>query len=165
MNKAAVSLTLLCALYAVSPLPTTMAQTQVAKDALMSDAEYRVILNQIDASLPEWERALRSIDPEKMNLSYTLGKDVVRDRDIGLMGITNARQLLQKERLHRKVSQELALKGFLQGVFDSMQSILWEAPNVKAPLERYPEEMGKLIGKVANDVQARVELLEKGTCP
>ena len=104
--------------FALLVLLCVLSPAQATTDSrLMSDAEYKAFLIQVEARLAEWERALQSVDPAK------------------------------------------------QGIFDSMHNILILEPRTYAPLESYAREMGELIAKVANDTTARVELLEKGTCP
>jgi len=152
-------LALLVLLCVLSPAQAT------TDSRLMSDAEYKAFLIQVEARLAEWERALQSVDPAKTNMSYAVGERIVQYKNIGLIEVKNARDYVHQERVHRRVSKELALHGFLQGIFDSMHNILILEPRSYAPLESYAREMGELIAKVANDTTARVELLEKGTCP
>jgi hypothetical protein len=143
-----------------------MAQTKRG-DRLMSDAEYKTFLDDVEAKLPSWEAALKRFDPAKSNMSYAVGDEFVKRRDLALRQIDWIRTWIQKERSHRRVSQEHALEGFMQGVFDEMEYILvvWAGPSVNVRLEDFGREMGRLIGKVRNDVIARIELLEKGSCP
>jgi hypothetical protein len=90
----------------------------------MSTVEYRTVLDKINAELPRWELSLRSVDPAKTTASYAVGKQIVGYRDIGLMPTGYVRQYVAKERARHSVSGELALEGFLRGVFDAMESMV-----------------------------------------
>jgi hypothetical protein len=154
------------ALFAFVLILSASSQAQSTTDnRLLSDAEYRALLNQLDAHFPEWERALQSIDPAKNNVSYAVGRNIVRYRDLALMEVKNARYYVQQERAKRRISRELGLQLFLQSVFDSMETIIVEDPTIDVPLEKYAPKMSELISKLGNDTIARVELLEKAACP
>jgi|HubBroStandDraft_6_1064221.scaffolds.fasta_scaffold180780_2 hypothetical protein len=83
------------------------------------------------------------------------------------MEVGYVREWVPKERSKHTVSGELALEGFLRGVFDSMDlvvSIEIAAGITASNLEEYAEGTGTLIRRIGNDLTARVELLEKGAC-
>jgi hypothetical protein len=135
---------------------------------LMTDAEYKSFLNEVDSKLPTWEAALKKIDPAKSEASYDVGEKVVQARDLALMQVGYARQFVVKQRAKRTVSGELALQTFLHGIFDSMQSVVMmeiSAGLTLSTLETLAPQIGRIDGLISNDVIARVELLEKGTCP
>jgi hypothetical protein len=118
--------------------------------------------------LPEWEAELRKIDPAKTSASYTVGKDIVDYRNLALREIDYVRQSLAKQRAKHTVSGELSLDAFLRGVYDAMSSVvaMEVAGGITASnLDSTSLRLGKLNGRISNDVQARVELLEKRTCP
>ena len=143
-------------------------QAEVRSDKLMTDAEYKAFLLQVEVALPKWEAALKSIDPEKdSQISYPLGKSIVSQRDVGLMEIGNIRQFVAKQRVKRTVYGELALHGFLTSVYDAMDSVVsFEVAGGLTPsgLEKYAPELSALDIRIGNDVNARVALLEKGSC-
>ncbi|MFI5110806.1 MAG: hypothetical protein ACHP78_18445, partial [Terriglobales bacterium] len=135
---------------------------------LMTDAEYKSFLSEVDGKLPEWEAALKKIDPAKADTSYAVGEKIVQYRDLALMQVGYAREFVAKQRVKRTVSGELALEGFLRGVFDTMGSVIvieTSAGITLSTLETFAPQISKLLGSISNDVTARVELLEKGTCP
>lgn len=135
---------------------------------LMSTVEYRIVLDKIDAELPRWELSLRSVDPAKTTASYAVGKQIVGYRDIGLMQTGYVRQYVAKERARHSVSGELALEGFLRGVFDAMESMVATetiAGVTASDVEKYAPDIAPLQAQIGNDVTARIELLEKGACP
>jgi len=134
----------------------------------MTPAEYKEFLDKVDAELPKWETALQKIDPAKSDVSYAVGKQIEQWRDLALKEVTWARQYVAKERVKHTVSGELSLKGFLEGVFSVMDNVAQTevAAGVKlSELEKFATEQGSLNIRIGNDVIARVELLEKGTCP
>jgi hypothetical protein len=135
---------------------------------LMTDAEYKSFLNDVESKLPAWEGALKKIDPAKSEASYSIGDQIGQARDLALMLVGYARQAVAKQRVKRTVSGELALETFIKGVFDSMQSIVMleiSAGLTLSTLETFAHHTGELDGLISNDVIARVELLEKATCP
>jgi hypothetical protein len=78
------------------------------------------------------------------------------------------RQYIAKERARHSVSGELALEGFLRGVFDAMESMVATeaiAGVTASDVEKYAPDIAPLQAQIENDVTARVELLEKGACP
>ncbi len=134
----------------------------------MTPTEYKEFLNKVDSELPRWTASLEKIDPSKSNVSYAVGKQIDKSRDLALKEVGWTAQYVTKERTKHTVSDELALKGFLDGVFSAMESVVQaeDAAGVTlSDLDKYAAEQGKLIGRVGNDVSARVELLEKATCP
>jgi hypothetical protein len=152
---------ILCATFAT-------AQTK-SNNRLMSDADYKAFLLQVEAALPKWETALKNIDPEKdPQISYSQGKLIVNERNLGLTEVGNIRVFVAKQRVKRTVYGELGLKGFLQSLYDVMDSIvnIEEAAGLTlSSLEKYSPELSVLLIRIGNDVLARVELLENGACP
>jgi hypothetical protein len=66
------------------------------------------------------------------------------------------------------MSGVLKCKGASSGVYDAMSSVvaMEVAGGITASnLDSTSLRLGKLNGRISNDVQARVELLEKRTCP
>ncbi len=61
-------------------------------ERLLSDADYKALLLQAETELPNWDRALTNINPEKdSQIPSALGKLIVDQREIGLMDIGNVR--------------------------------------------------------------------------
>ena len=153
-------ITLLCA--------SAPAQNKGHDARLMSGLEYKSVLDKVDVELPRWELSLRRVDPAKTTASYEVGKQIVGYRDIGLMQIGYVRQYVARERSRHTVSGELALEGFLRGVFDAMESMVATETITgvtASDVEKYAPEIAPLSAQIGNDVAARVELLEKATCP
>jgi hypothetical protein len=142
---------------------------QQSDTRLMTDAEYRVLLTQIEAILPKWETLLKSIDPEKSpQISYFQGKLLVDERDLGLMEVGNIRVAIAETRRKRTIRGELALQGGLEVLSNAGQQIV-DAEDAGASnltdLLKYVPESDTLSTRVLNDALARVEILEKGACP
>lgn len=153
---------LLCASRVVS-------QSQVSDNRMMTDADYKTFLLQVEAEIPKWETALKNIDPETdSRIPYALGKSIVENRNIGLMNIGDIRTRVAKLRVKRTVSDELGLSLPLQSLSDSIE----DEVNIEAianltlsDLEKFAPELTTLRLRIGNDVIARVALLERGTCP
>jgi hypothetical protein len=139
------------------------AQTKDAR--LMSEAEYKSFLNSVEAKLPEWQMALERVDPAKTNVSYAVGQKVIEYRNLGLTQIESATKQVALERVKRSVSRELWLHSSLQGIYDSIDAMAVYDPSVDLPVEKYVPVLSEFLLKIANDSHARVELLEKATCP
>jgi hypothetical protein len=153
----------LCAITAQSQAPT-------ADNRMMTDADFKAFLTQVEATLPKWESELKGIDLEKQapQIPYAKGKSITDQRDVGLMEIGYIRVYLPKLRAKRTVSGELALSGFMQSLFDVGEEIVWEedfSGLTLTHLEKDAPEWSALEIRIANDVNTRVALLEKGTCP
>lgn len=143
-------------------------QAQNRDTRLMTTAEYKSFLDSVERKLPGWEEGLRKIDPAKTNASYAAGERIVQFRDLALKELGWVREYVAKQRTKHTVSGELALERFLRGAYDEMDSVVTTeiAYGITASnLESYVPEISPLMIRVANDVTARVELLEKGTCP
>ena len=146
----------------------SVAPAQSHDTRLMTTAEYKDFLDKVEVGLPKWEAALKRVDPAKTDVSYASGKQIEQWRDLGLKEVEWVRQHLAKERAKHTVSGELALRGFLEGVFNLMDSVVQTevaAGITLSDLEKYAPEISSLVIRIANDVTARVELLEKATCP
>lgn len=154
---------LLCTIPAQSQIPTP-------DNRLMTDADFKAFLTQVEATLPKWESELEGIDLEKQapQIPYTKGKSITDQRDVGLMEIGYIRVYLPKLRAKRTVTGELALSGFMQSLFDIGEEIVWEedfSGLTLTHLEKDAPGWSALEMRIGNDVNARVALLEKGTCP
>jgi hypothetical protein len=136
---------------------------------LMSDADFKIFMLRVEAVLPIWEAQVRSIDLEKYpQISYARGKSITDKRNLELMEISNVRLYLARLQAKRTVSGELALSGFMQALYDFGEEIVWEeavSGLALTSLEKYEPQLSELIMRIGNDVNARVALLEKGTCP
>jgi hypothetical protein len=136
---------------------------------LMTDAEYRRFLIEVDSKLPVWEATLKKVDPARSDASYAVGEKVVQFRDLGLAQVEYARQYALRQHIKRTVSGELALETFLRGIFDAMDSMMVTEVSagvtISAELDALAPQISKLELSISNDVIARIELLEKRACP
>ena len=135
----------------------------------MTDADYKAYLLQVETELPKWETQLKNINLEKVpQISYSRGKSIADQRDVGLMEIGNIRSFLAMQRSKRTVYGELALKDFIGSLYDTGEEIVWEedfSGLTLTSLEKYAPELSSLELRISNDVMERVRLLEKGNCP
>jgi hypothetical protein len=93
---------------------------------------------------------------------------IVDQRDLGLREIGYIRDYIARQTVKRTVSGELALSGFLQSLFDIGEEIVWMedfSGLTLTHLEKDAPELSELVIRIGNDVNARVALLEKKTCP
>ncbi len=144
-------------------------QTKSADLRLISDADYKTILSKIETDLPKMEAALKDIDPAtNSQISYSSGQMIVQNRDTGLIEINNLWLFTASERKKRTVYGELALSAFLHSLFESIgEEVAMEAiGNVTlSRIENYAPEVSTVQAHLEADAMARVQLLEKGTCP
>jgi len=146
------------------------AQTEISDKRLMSDADFRTVVKQVETTLTALETQFKGIDLDKVpQISYSRGKSIEAQRDLGLMEIDIVRKEVLKLRVKRSVSGELALEKSLDTLFYS--TALWESADDFRSLAHFDDSVragldaGMLVTRIGNDVQARVEMLEKGTCP
>jgi hypothetical protein len=160
---------LLVALVMLSCAFCASGQAQINDKRLMTDAEYKTYLHQVEAELPKWETDLKNIDFEKVpQISYPTGKLIVDKRDVGLIQIGYIRDCIAKQTVKRTVSGELSLYMHIQSLWSTWEDIGWlEISNdlTLTHLEKYISEFSELERRIGNDVIARVALLEKNTCP
>lgn len=90
-------------------------------------------------------------------------------RDLGLLQVGYACQFIAKQRAKRSVFGELALEGFLRGIFDHLDSMMITEVSagvtISSELAAFVPQISKFEILLSNDVTARVQLLERGTCP
>ena len=82
--------------------------------------------------------------------------------------IGDIRRTVTEQRVRRTVSGELALLGFMRSLNDMGRVIKWDVTVMsRTPNSSFDfgPELGALVGRIGNDVSARVALLEKGNCP
>ena len=144
-------------------------QTPTTDKRLMTDDDFKGFLTQVETALPKWETEFKNIDVEKApQISYSQGKSIMDSRTLGLVETDNIRLYLLKLRAKRTVLGELAPSGFLRSLFDVEGDILREedfAGLTLTHLEKDAPQLSALVIRIANDVNARVALLEKGSCP
>ena len=149
-------------------LSSAVSQTKPADPRLMSDAEYNVFLSRVETVLPKWETTLKNLDLDKLpQNSNSKGLSLADCRYLGLMQIDSTRTFIARQRVKRTVYGELALKGFLDSLFDMAEEIVWReviGGVTLTSLEKYAPELSKLNIRLATDAMARVQLLEKGAC-
>ncbi len=147
----------------------TFALAQASDDRLMSNTDYKAFLNQIERELPTWETALKKINPENdPQTSYALGKMIVGNRDFALTEAGYARSEVVEQQQKHTVSGEFILLGFVEDIRELMgNEDEWESDGLAAHSDvgKYLPELNTLYVRIHNDVNARIALLEKGTCP
>jgi len=160
---------LFVALFVFLSVSSAVCQTQSADIKTMSDADYKTFLLQVEAALPKWETSFKSINLDKTpNLSYSVGKSIADSQIVALTEIDNLHTFIHFQQRKRTVYGELALKGFLDSLYDMAEQILWrETLNglTLSDLEKYGPQMSVFSARVGFDAMERVRLLEKGTCP
>ena len=97
------------------------AQTQMPDKRLVSDADFRAVLSQVDATLSALVARLKSIDLDKApQISYSRGKSIEAQRDLGLMEIDIVRKEISQLGAKRSVSGELTSEESLDTFFNSI---------------------------------------------
>lgn len=159
IQAVSVALLILSMTVAASGQSVAGSQAQVTDNRLMTDADYRTFLLQVEAALPKWEAAaLKNIAPERVQrTSYAPPKALI---DIG--GI---RLAVAEQRAKRTVSGELALSGFMRSLYEMGKVISSELTVMSRATDSrfdFGPELSALEIRIDNDVNARVLLLEKG---
>ena len=144
-------------------------QTQKTDSRLMTDAQYKVFLSQLAVVLPRLEAAFQNLKPENdPKISYSIGQIITENRVVGLMQIDDIRTEIEKQRQKRTVLGEVTLNSFVQELYDSMESETGAEAIANVSLshfEKFIPEMSSIGIRIGNDSIARVQLLEKHTCP
>jgi hypothetical protein len=167
-KPARMSSALSVALVVLSCAFCTPGQAQADDKRLMTATEYQTYLHQIEAALPKWETDLKNIDLDKVpQISYSQGKSIMDQRNIGLMQIGYIRDRIAKQTVKRTVSGELALYNHIQSLWGTREDlVMFEIANgLTLTHDNYMPEFSELEMRIGNDVTARVELLEKSACP
>jgi hypothetical protein len=141
---------------------------QSTDEKLINDPDFRLLLGQTEGLLPVLENELNGIDLDKNpSMTYSTGKFIADKKQIAFTEIRNIRVFIAKLRAKRTVYDELALKEFLNSLFDAGEEIVWQedfAHLSLTHLEKHAPTLGAIIGRLSNDVNARVQLLEKDPC-
>lgn len=134
----------------------------------LSDADFKVLMSQAEELLPIFENELNGIDLDKNpSITYSSGKWIADKKAIALTEIGNIRVFTAKLKAKRTVHDEFALKEFLDSLFDAGEEIVWQedfAHLSLTHLEKHAPELGAIIGRISNDVHARILLLETDPC-
>ena len=92
----AVTTMLICSSFAIG-------QTQTSDKRLISDADFRTVLSQVETTLSALEAQLKGIDLDKApQISYSRGKSIEAQRELGLMEIDIIRKDVSKLQVKRK---------------------------------------------------------------
>ena len=160
-NLTVVGFLLLC-------VPCALSQPKSTDVRLMSDTDYKSLLLQIETELPRLEVMLKNINDNTVSqISYSAGKSILDQRNVGLMQISDIRDFINMQRRKRTTYGELALKGFLDSLFNAELQIMWsESANglTLSDFDKYAPQMDAFSARIGIDALARVQLLEKGTC-
>jgi hypothetical protein len=143
-------------------------QAQSTDRKPMNDAEFKILLGQIEDLLPVFENELNGIDLDKNpQITYSTGKWIADRKAIALTEVGNIRVFTAKLKARRTVHDEFALKGFLDSLFDACEEIVWQedfAHLSLTHLEKHAPELSAVIVSVWNDVNAKILLLETDPC-
>ena len=163
--KSAVLAVLFCALSALS-------HAQATDQRLMTDTEYKIFLSQVEVELPKWQSTLKSIDLEKApHLPYSQGKSIEDSQIVALTEVDNLRAFISLQRRKRTVQGELGIMMFLNNLLDESEEIMWRGAVNGLPsspldhLDQYGPEINEFSKTLFTDIQERVSILEKSTCP
>ncbi|MFZ3263763.1 MAG: hypothetical protein WA172_07170 [Terriglobales bacterium] len=141
---------------------------QSADEKLINDVDFKLLLTQTQKLLPVLETEFNGIDLDKNpSIAYSTGKFIADQRQIALTEIRNTQVFVAKLRTKRTVYDELALKEFLDSLFDAGEEIVWQedfAHLSLTHLEKHAPELSAIILRIANDVHARIQLLETDPC-
>jgi hypothetical protein len=137
-------------------------QAQANNKRLMTDAEYKTCLIEIETAAPKWVTTIENITPERIRrTSYADGLSLV---DVGKI-----RGAVAEQRKKRTLSGELDLLASMQSlrelghVLSNEQGII--SGYTDSSFHSFGPELSELEDRIKNDVRARVALLEKSTCP
>ncbi|MGA2832842.1 MAG: hypothetical protein ABSE55_07195 [Terracidiphilus sp.] len=135
--------------------------------AALTPVEYKSLLDRIETDMAVWDASARKIDPAKTNASYALGTQIAQNRDVVLLEIRNIRSFIAMQRQKHTVSGELAISGFLQSITGTMEDeVMLEIASQMSitDFEHFASEQFSLEAELGMDLQARVKMLEEGTC-
>jgi hypothetical protein len=158
-------LTVLCVFLCLSPVRL---HAQSADRRPMNDADFKILISQTEELLTVFGNELNGIDLDKNpSISYSTGKWIADKKAIALLEIGNIRIVIAKLQGKRTVHDEFALKEFLSSLFDAGEEIVWQedfAHLSLTHLEKHAPELGAILGRISNDVNARILLLEIDPC-
>jgi hypothetical protein len=146
------------------------ARGQAADSKLMTDANYKAFLTEVEDSLPKWETQLKNINLDSVpQITYSRGKSIADSRELGMREIGYIRTFVAQQRVKLTVHGELALSGFMQSLYGISGEIIWEEVSgglTLTSLDKLAPEWSEFEIRIQNDAMERVSLLEKKpSCP
>lgn len=159
------------AVFSLLCVPCALSQSKSVNTEVMSDAEYKIFLSQIEIRLPKWQLALKSIDPEKApHLSYSQGKAITDAQTVALTEIDALHGDILLQHFKRTLDGEFSLMMLLHHLFDESREVMWRGAMNGLPsgplqqIDEYGPQINSMSNKILEDIQGRVRINGEKPC-
>lgn len=89
----------------------------------MSNVKYRSTLKQLDADIPKWQRAFRSLDVDSLHVSYSLGKVIAGNQELALKKLDSLHNSILKELTHSELYNQISISEDLTELMGNLSDI------------------------------------------
>src|ERR1700730_1208094 len=96
-------LAFLCSLFIVLPCSAQM----------MSPSAYREFLKRLDISVAKWHHQVDSLNVEKLNVTFSIGKTIEHQKDAALQHLGLIHQLISRQLIKDFISNDISMEGSL----------------------------------------------------
>lgn len=138
---------------------------------VLSASQYRDYLDRLDGAAQQWQTHIRSIGVEKMNVDYSTGKMIERERGAVLGNLKNLRAFIDKQRSNELLSVDILMEGSMGDASEPLSVLLLTLPSdqdrvkslstVQTNMVDLQLEIRKHIDAYADKLQSRAESCSK----
>jgi len=142
-----------------------------ANAQMMSASDYQGFLKRLDAAIPQWEKALREVKIDELNVVYSVGNVIVENQRLALQKLALMRPITKAEYDHPRLRNEMSMLDSLNDVTselsgmshflpESPQTSKWVASTATPTVSDIAKFLSPLMDHVfayADNLQARAE--------
>jgi hypothetical protein len=141
-----------------------------ASAQMMSPTEYKAFLMRLDDRATEWNKNIRALNIDQMNLSYAGGKPLAQFQSNALGAVDMLRKYVALEKARVQLSNEIDMLSMLKIIDEATTDLLGVLPERREavswgrsilPVERemndYSTQFEKHISDYADQLQAKAE--------
>lgn len=135
----------------------------------MTPSEYHAFLKRLDSSVVKWQGQVESLNVEKLNVTFVIGKDIEQEKDVALKNLSLVRQIAQQQLIKHTLANDIDLDQSLEDAMNMLAGIVSLLPE-DAQAARWGqsipsvEEFGAFVVPLrrhvlsyADELQARAE--------
>ncbi|HYU48210.1 MAG TPA: hypothetical protein VEK84_18775 [Terriglobales bacterium] len=142
-----------------------------ANAQMMSASDYQGFLKRLDATIPQWEKALTGLKVDELNIAYSVGSLIAENQRLALQKLAAMRPIIRTEYDHPRLSNEMSILDSLNDVTselsrmsqflpESQQTSKWIASTATPTVSDIAKFLSPLMDHVyayADYLQARAE--------
>lgn len=95
---------------------------------VLTPSEHRDLLKKLDRCVPDWVQRIELLDIEKLNVSYSVGKNLEQEKDIILQNLSFMRKAIAQQLIQNRLSTDISLESSLEDVMNFSRTLLDSLP-------------------------------------